>query len=736
MCPCEGLELVVVKLYIIIAWLVRQFSGWGMLVAITGLKCVVVSDQHKDRVRYGYGKELVSIVERWHCGLINSRELPEIVSKQWKPKNPDLIEEFERCRKKRIASLQSEGVSISKTGLENPGEEFWNRKDLPFYDLPVKVITHVSTKAWKEMTGEVERDKLPGWERRLYLANEVLKQLEAGVSSGVSGEGLLPIDVENMFLEPDTDIPRLMDALLNAVRAGTIAGPFERTKKNSERINSFLSVPKPNGDRRQVGNLSKPGDRSFNKNVDPALARTWPLEQLTAKQFSFKLLSMGKGAWMGKSDLSQAYKCLPVSMQQRMLQNFAFGDRIFTELRLIFGDKYAPMFFDRFHHVILIAFVTLPNGIPRILWDKCIDDVPIVCPEERIEWLRRHFRAYRNVCEKLGVKLSPMDEASKCFEASQEGEVLGVWFNSREMTWHIPERKRCRLIEQLRELVTGQRKYELNECQVLVGKLNDIKQLWQPGKFFMDSFIRFMFILQKRKGCYPTRAVIRDAKVWLAILGDGMLPVLPDWTPPPLEHYKTYSDASGEFINSPGIGILIPAQQGNGPRVGAWEFPRGFLNSVDEKGATCCQKTTCLEVLGMLCTLLLAPELLYGKAVVHVMDNIAACLSWRRGRSKVDSWASTLVRATAHVCAYLDIKLYTEWQARRSDRFTDVVDNLSHDLCGTLNEDELEAYLTETLICFPKPLLAWMKSPRIDVNLGIQLVDWLALKNKSSDVVQ
>ena len=109
----------------------------------------------------------------------------------------------------------------------------------------------------------------------------------------------------------------------------------------------------------------------------------------------------------------------------------------------------------------------------------------------------------------------------------------------------------------------------------------------------------------------------------------------------------------------------------------------------------------------MLSTMLLAPNLLQGKSVIHVMDNVASVLAWRRGRSKIDSWASTLIRAAAHVCAYLDIDLHTEWQPRRSDRPTNIADDLTHDLCGALNEEELKSYLVERE-GFPEPLLAWM----------------------------
>ena len=40
-------------------------------------------------------------------------------------------------------------------------------------------------------------------------------------------------------------------------------------------------------------------------------------------------------------------------------------DMVFEELRLKFGDTYAPMFFNRLHQVIITAFVTVPNSIPR-----------------------------------------------------------------------------------------------------------------------------------------------------------------------------------------------------------------------------------------------------------------------------------------------------------------------------------------------------------------------------------
>ena len=648
---------------------------------------------------------------------------------RWKPKNPDCIRLYEEHRaKKQAESGDKSDQEQSQSEKEDPGDLFWNEQIIPFYQTPVGVTTHVKTDIWKVLAKQISVNKLPGWQRHLEMAEEVLCQLSEGATSEVSGPGLSPIHEENNFAEPDIDKPRVLDALLQAVRMGTISGPHKATPELTKRINSFLSVPKPGGERRQVGDMSRPEGKSFNCNVNPALASCWPMSQLSAKQFSYMVVRMGKDSYMGKSDLSQAYKCIPVCTEQRELQRFQFGNRIFEELRLIFGDTYAPMYFDRFHHIILIAFVTMPNNIPRCIWDKCIDDVPLVVPENRQYWLEKYFVHYREVCNKLGVKVSPTDNSSKSFESSQSGEVLGIFFQTRTMTWSFPEEKRRKLILLVRKVIFTEDSQKTRDWERLLGKLTNFYQLWTPGKFFIESFIKMVELSKGRGKCKPSNKVKRDAKVWLAALEAGELPILPLETPPAPAHFQTFSDASGDILDTPSVGIVIPAQFGQKPRAVSWEFPRIFLISVDEFGRTGQHKTTCLEAVGMLGTVLLAPDLLRGQGVIHRMDNIATCLAWHRGRSVADSWATTLVRATAHVCAALHIDLHTEWQLRRSDRLTEAVDNLSHDRCLGLSADELEAYLSEEQEGFPAPLLAWMNSPRIDYNLGPQLVEWLKIK--------
>ena len=675
--------------------------------------------------------ELNIVAEDWLRSLSSSTDPPDDELPVWQPKNPQCIQAFERARKERLNDMKKKGLAISENDWENPGAKFWYEPTVPFCKAPQAVVTHVHTQVWAELTEEVAAMKLPGWERRYQLAVLVLEQLRNGVSSGVSGPGCSPIQVKNFFLDQEVDPPRVLDALLRAVKDKTMAGPFIKTPGRCRRINSIISVPKPGGERRVVVDLSAPDDsyfpvdRSFNGNVDKELRFIWPLTQLNARQFALMIRSMGTGALMGKSDLTQAYKNMPVVVEQRELQRFMFGDRIFEDLRLIFGDTHAPMFFDRFHHVILLAFVTTPNNIPRSIWGKCIDDIPVVVPANRIDLLRKYFHHYKMVCSKLGVKLSHSEDKQKCFEEETEGEVLGIIFNTELMIWNLSLRKKNSIIRLLRGVIYKPSFWELKRWEIIYGKLNNLAGMWPPGNFFLDSFI-FALNMARTKGSFkPNRRVKRDAMVWLAVLEKGDLPIPHDMYGPTLMHFTTFSDASGKIDDSPGIGLLIPGQFGVAPKVAAWEFPRGFLNSTDESGKKCFNKTTCLEAIGVVSILLLGSDILKGNCVVHKVDNIATCLAWERERSSIDQWATTIIRATAHVCAFLNINLHLEWQRRRSDRYTIVVDNLSHDRCEGLTQDEMAQYLSEPMVGFPGPLLRWMHSPRVDYNLGIELVEWL-----------
>ena len=267
------------------------------------------------------------------------------------------------------------------------------------------------------------------------LFETVLKDLVEGCDSCVKYPGTTPTKTANSFDDPVIDIPRIIDALASEVKAGRMAGPLMPGTVKDAKINGFLSIVKPSGARRQVGNLAAPRGVSFNDGIPPEAMKEWPVIQTTAKQFSRMIADAGRGALFSCSDMVAAYKCLPVKKEQRRFQVFSLLGREFVDLRLIFGDKRACLLFDRFHHCVIQNFVLPLSPIPICWLGRTIDDVTTVSPVGAQEQTRHFVATYRSVLEELGIGAAVEDSGKhKAFDGSTEREVLGVWFNSETLS--------------------------------------------------------------------------------------------------------------------------------------------------------------------------------------------------------------------------------------------------------------------------------------------------------------
>ena len=76
----------------------------------------------------------------------------------------------------------------------------------------------------------------------------------------------------------------------------------------------------------------------------------------------------------------------------------------------------------------------------------------------------------------------------------QRGVVLGVGFDSRDMTWFLPEKKANKVIERCLT-AEGAKFMDLNQVQKLMGSINDLAQMCpvlkhhkRAGNSFMTTF--------------------------------------------------------------------------------------------------------------------------------------------------------------------------------------------------------------------------------------------------------
>ena len=657
---------------------------------------------------------------------------------------------------KRVASkwgctitppLHEEKVWIPKNELNFPSlaseiklsEKEWEQIGFPFHPIPENVETHVDVGEWKKERFSLKNSNKTGF----IIMTDVLRDLETGVDSEVRPPGNMATISKNFFPQPSIDLPRIADALATEVKKGNMAGPLPKGFVKNAKINSLMSIKKPDGSRRQVGNLSSPVGSSFNDGISAETLRKWKVYQTTSKQFSQMVARAGRGAVLACCDMNSAYKCLPVCIDQRRLQCFHFLEREFVDLRMIFGDQSACMYFDRLHWCIIEFFVLSRSQIPRRWIGRTVDDIPAVAPKIASEILNSFTETYKCQLSRLNIGFAPVDnERKKAFDASTSGEVLGVWYDTEDMSWKLSDRKLVLLIDELMEAVSPNEKISVNQVEVIHGKLNHFAQLCPPIKLLIGEVLFFLkkslaklpdmrSQLRYKKDLIVPSSMKVELSTCAAIVWDTLchpLPVLEQDAPLALEAVQVFTDFSGHLLANPSLGVYIPSEFKEGPIVMSLAFPRKFLLSEDGEGHKCYSKSTSLEALGFLVPLVMKPDKFIGRKTIVISDNAASVLILGKGYSSGDPWATTICRAARVVAAALGCDLLAKWEPRRSSRETRISDNLTHNLLDELEREEVTAYIEDRSVSFPHPVLQWMAQPGIDTDLGYKCLRWMSSK--------
>jgi hypothetical protein len=112
------------------------------------------------------------------------------------------------------------------------------------------------------------------------------------------------------------------------------------------------------------------------------------------------------------------------------------------------------------------------HKVPKSCVHRQLDDVPVVSGKGT-GWTELFTAKYKEVCEKVKVPLAPdCERHEKAFGPTTFGTVLGVNFDSAEMTWSLPATKEA-VIQQTIDDFCARKTCTLLEIQKLHGKLSD-----------------------------------------------------------------------------------------------------------------------------------------------------------------------------------------------------------------------------------------------------------------------
>ena len=234
-------------------------------------------------------------------------------------------------------------------------------------------------------------------------------------------------------------------------------------------------IPKKNkpGKWRLIVDLSSPEGESVNDGIDKNLSS---LHYTSVDHLAALILATGRGAWLVKADIKEAYRAVPVHPEDQPLLGVSWNGTTYMDKVLPFGLRSAPKIFTAVADAI--QWVLTRHGIPRSL--HYLDDYIIVTRDRKEAELQKS--TLQTVFDNLGVplELSKLEGPSTCMT------FLGIEVDSGSLQIRLPPEKLERLAEELRA-ASGRKVMMKRELQSLTGILQHATKVVVPGRAFMRS---------------------------------------------------------------------------------------------------------------------------------------------------------------------------------------------------------------------------------------------------------
>ena len=548
---------------------------------------------------------------------------------------------------------------------------------------------------------------------------DVVTRIKMGSKIGCEGKFRRPSRAKNS-LSAYQDGRQVTDEVASWLHQGFAYGPVPLSEIPSHaKVSSLMTRGKPNGSVRIILNLSAPVGMSVNDGID---SDKFPTTMSSTTEWLRVLARVGRGAWMVKVDWSSAYKHFAVCKEDTDLQFFMWLGKAFKELCLIFGSASSPGLFDEGAKIFLFIVIVLAAFVKEWVVQH-LDDTCAAVPAHKKAMLEKFDETCFWVAEQVGVQLAPRNDKDKSFGPSQQGVVLGVWYDTQAWVWGVPADKLQRLRLLLKEALESS---ELRQDKIwtIVGKIIHLKPLVPSGKFNVDYLLRVNH--ESEDG---SAMVLLSDKVkgqlwfWYTALPlcSGMVSIPDPDRPIPPWAVNVYTDASGGTLNSPWHGVGAVAKDW-------WAFcPWGkAINGgrLTSKGRRLDRVMSALELLGPLLVLAAGFRRFQNCEVNIWVDNAAGVCIWNKGYSSSCDLSSTVVKAVHTVGASIGCRVNITKITRCSVAMATMADALSKGaflrFWGLVKEEGLDMPLDMAWV--PPSLVAWVLDPVDDPCLGDKIV--------------
>lgn len=587
--------------------------------------------------------------------------------------------------------------------------QFW--ESFPFNPIPTSPKTCVDI-AVLEKRVQMVSSKM-SW-AQLYRAKRCINSLKNGANS-YQMSSLPPCFCKNSK-STLTYGKEVTDTVASWVKQGFVCGPFDSPPLDNFRVNPLMAVDQDEKVR-LVMNVSLPEGKSLNDNVNVSAMEK--VHMSSAREVSYVIHEAGRGAWMSKMDKKDAYKIIPAPLPDIRLQGFQWLNKFFAETQQIFGAEPSVCNYDILGKTVQTITI-LECDVSERSSPRQLDDTIKVDPKNS-EKCKIFTEKYIELCGELGIQLAEnCKNFEKAFTNSHYGKILGILFDTTNLTWRLPDEKIYKTLHAISEALTTE-KITLIQMQKLLGRLNDVSLMCTFLKGFKRSLNDDLGLAQ-RTGCAITLSERskKDLMIWVGFLHDKnpWNPISPRPSGPPVFRKEFSSDSAGgsTFNGRIGCGSVGFSESGEIIFAAQLFWPEnGLIIKLDQKGAKFANKTTTLEMIGVILPFLLIPDQLAGQHIVLKVDNIACIFGWENRSVAGDRCASVLIRCLHLISSYLGSVIHMQHLPRVSSWDAELTDRLSRERTTTLNDRKLlNAFSNRPLPrCFSK----WLDSPTEDFSL-------------------
>lgn len=283
-------------------------------------------------------------------------------------------------------------------------------------------------------------------------------------------------NLQSAFKEPE-----VVDELLaKEVKKGFMIGPLSKSLFSIFRVSPIgVATRKYSNKKRLIIDLSAPHDSSI-----PSINSLIPREPFSLYYASVDnavqmIKSAGVGAWLGKADITDAFKVMPLHPSQWHLFGVKWRSKLYFSVKLTFGCRSSPRIFDTLSEAlcwILYNTCKLPFVL-HLLDDFLVVDFPSSPPA-------RSISAVRSLFHELGVPLSEekTEGPSTCLE------FLGITLDSVLMQASLPQDKLSRIRAAIKSW-SAATTVSKRDLLSLLGHLNFAMRIIPHGRSFVSRLL-------------------------------------------------------------------------------------------------------------------------------------------------------------------------------------------------------------------------------------------------------